>query len=150
MDRLSDRLVPAMIAAVALVTLLLGVGFASLAMAAPRDNQPCKAKLPAKGATFAGRARLIVDGDTLCIGPGADQATWIPVRLADFYAPEFSEPGGPEATLALIKLTRRAWITCGPAQHRSFERIVAVCQVRGRSIADHLRAAGVPEGGRGR
>lgn len=150
MDTPAARFFQALIVAVAVVTLLLAVGFAALATAAPADGQPCRATLPAKGATFAGRARLVVDGDTLCIGPGADQATWIPVRLADFYAPEFSDPGGPEATLALIKLTRRAWITCGPAQHRSFGRIVAVCEIRGRSIGDHLRAAGVAEGGRGR
>lgn len=138
------------IAFIAAVVAVLGLSFATLAFAGSRDSQPCRAQLPPKGATFAGRARLVIDGDTLCIGPGADQSTWIPVRLADFYAPEFSEPGGPEATLALIKLTRRAWITCGPAQHRSFGRIVAVCEIRGRSIADHLREAGVPEGGRGR
>lgn len=145
-----DRVFPVLIGLLAAVVLVLAAGFSALALAAPADNQPCKAKLPTRGATFAGRARLVIDGDTLCIGPGADQRTWIPVRLADFYAPEFSETGGPEATLALIRLTRRSWITCGPAQHRSFGRIVAVCTVRGVSIADHLRRAGVPEGGRGR
>lgn len=128
---------------------VLALAVAATFIAFPALAQPCHGKLPSKGATFAGRARIIVDGDTLCVGSGEDQRTWVPVRIADFYAPEWSEPGGPEATFALMRLTRRAWITCGPAQHRSYGRIVAVCKVRGKSLGDLMRAKGVQEGGRG-
>lgn len=83
-------------ARLAAVALILAAGIATPAMAGA-----CKGALPHKGQTFAGRAQLVHDGDTLCIGPGADPLTWVPVRVADFYAPELSEPGGRVATLAL-------------------------------------------------
>ncbi|CAN5358871.1 hypothetical protein BH09PSE1_BH09PSE1_17080 [soil metagenome] len=50
---------------------------------------PCEARLPAReGETFAGIVRYVGDGDSLCLGPSADPATWIGVRLSDFDAPE--------------------------------------------------------------
>ena len=36
------------------------------------------------------------------------------------------------------------------AQHRSNDRVVAVCCLRGQSVGDLMRSAGVREGGRGR
>lgn len=108
----------------------------------------CQATLPHKGQTFAGRAQLVHDGDTLCIGPGRDPATWIPVRLAGFYAPETYQPGGPEATRALRSIVGDGWIIC-TAGKRSFGRVVAHCTVRGQDLGDLMRSAGIVEGGRG-
>lgn len=36
----------------------------------------------------------IADGDSLCVEVSPGPAGWVEVRLADFYAPELSEPGG--------------------------------------------------------
>lgn len=121
-----------------------------LALAAtPALAHPCKAKLPPKGATFAGEVRYLMDGDTLCVGPGADPVTWVPVRLADFYAPEKSEPGGAQATTALREIAFGQWVVC-TGQHASFERRVAVCELGGFPLGDLMRGQGVAEGGRGR
>jgi hypothetical protein len=43
---------------------------------------PCTAPLPSSGTRFAGPVRYVGDGDSLCIGPASDPATWIEVRLA--------------------------------------------------------------------
>jgi endonuclease YncB( thermonuclease family) len=110
---------------------------------------PCRAALPKPGATFAGAVRYVGDGDSLCVGPGPDPATWIEVRLADFYAPELHAPGGAAAkqTLSGIALNQR--VVCS-AQHRSYDRIVAVCTLGRRSVGELMRRAGVSEGGAGR
>ncbi len=108
----------------------------------------CLAPLPHHGQTFAGTARIVHDGDTLCIGPGPGHGTWVKVRLADFYAPELGEPGGKRATQALREITAGAWITCR-ADHRSYDRIVAVCMINGKPIGDLMNDQGAPQGGRG-
>lgn len=110
---------------------------------------PCEAPLPRKGEAFAGQVRYVGDGDSLCVGRSPDPATWVEVRVADFYAPELSDPGGREAKAALerIAMGRRAACIAG---HRSWDRVVAVCEIGGRSVGDLMRSAGVSEGGRGR
>jgi len=108
----------------------------------------CLAPLPYRGQTFAGAARIVHDGDTLCIGPGADHAGWVKVRLADFYAPELGEPGGREATEALRSITAGAWVVC-VADHRSYDRAVARCTINGKPIGELMKARGVQQGGRG-
>lgn len=129
-------------------TLLLAAGLL-LASAAPALADPCEAPLPKAGATFAGTVRYVGDGDGLCVGTGSDPNTWIEVRVADFYAPEISEPGGKaaKATLQRIAMGKRAECL---ARNRSYDRIVAVCTIDGVSVAELMRRAGVAEGGRGR
>src|SRR4051812_33280850 len=83
----------------------LGLAAAAVLTAAPARADPCRAPLPRQGSTFAGDVRYIGDGDSLCVGPGPDPATWIEVRLADFYAPELHEEGGRAARDVLIRLT---------------------------------------------
>lgn len=108
---------------------------------------PCTGPLPRAGTVFEGSARYIVDGDGLCIGQSADAKTWIEVRLADYYAPELSEPGGRNAKSALEKIVSGKQIRC-QALNRSYDRVVAQCTVDGRNLADLLRQSGTAEGGR--
>jgi endonuclease YncB( thermonuclease family) len=109
---------------------------------------PCTAPLPKKGAVFSGRVTYVGDGDSLCIGSSPDPATWIEVRLADFYAPELHSPEGPAAKSALERVTRGKRLRCR-ADHRSYDRVVALCRTAGTSIGDLLRRNGVRESGAG-
>jgi len=124
--------------------------------ATPALADPCEARVTGfkPGATVAGEIRYVGDGDSLCIGPGRDPSTWVEIRLADFYAPELNEPGGRAAQRALEALMgRRAVCTAQRGQGgrtASYDRLIATCRVQGRSIAEHMRTAGVQQGGRGR
>jgi hypothetical protein len=66
----------------------------------------------------------------------------------DFFAPESNEPGGPaaKATLERIALGKQTDCRAGP---QSYDRVVSMCRIGGRSIGDMMRASGVTEGGRG-
>jgi endonuclease YncB( thermonuclease family) len=130
---------------------LLASPFATAALADPCEAIPDRGPMPAylhKGAQFSGPVVYIGDGDSLCVGVGPQPSEWVEVRLADFYAPELREPGGQAAkgALAGIAMGRRAQCV---AEHRSYDRVVAVCRIEGRSVGDLMRAAGVSEGGRG-
>lgn len=127
------------------------------ALACPALADPCKAvpergPTPAHlrpGSTFSGRVVHVIDGDGLCVASGLGPNNWVEVRLQDFYAPELSEPGGERAKAALRKLAFGQTVTCRTGR-RSYDRVVARCDLAGRSLADRLRSAGVREGGRGR
>ena len=130
----------------------------ALTAAAPALADPCKAvpdrgPMPshlARGSSFSGPVVYVGDGDSLCVATGPRRgADWVEVRVADFYAPELSAPGGREAKAALERIAMGRVAACR-AQKRSYDRVVARCTVDGRSIGDHLRRAGVREGGNGR
>lgn len=137
---------------------LLGtaLGFAFVALACPALADPCKAvpdrgPTPAHlraGSTFSGRVVHVIDGDGFCVAIGRDPNSWVEVRLKDFYAPELSEPGGERAKAALRKLAFGRTVTCR-AGRRSYDRIVADCDLGGRSLGNRLRSAGIQQGGRG-
>lgn len=129
----------------------LALTFAAALIAAPglALADPCEAPLPRKGVTFAGEVRHVIDGDGFCVGPGPDPATWIEVRIADFWAPELNEAGGRDAKAALERIAKGRRAEC-IASHRSWDRVVATCRIGGRSVGDLMRRAGVREGGRGR
>jgi len=57
--------------------------------------------------------------------------------------------GGEEAKAALARIAMGRTVTC-VAGHRFYDRVVATCALRGRTLGDLMRAAGVPEGGNGR
>ena len=116
--------------------------------AEPALADPCEAPLPRRGATFAGTVRYVGDGDSLCVGAGANPRTWVEVRLADFYAPELHASGGKEAKRALESIAAGQRAVC-TADHRSYDRIVATCEIGGESIGRLLRRAGAVEGGNG-
>jgi endonuclease YncB( thermonuclease family) len=89
------------------------------------------------------------DGDSLCVAVGQGPANWVEVRLAGFYAPELSEPGGSAAKSALERIAMGRRATC-IAERRTYDRIAARCSVGGRDIGDLMRSAGIAEGGNGR
>jgi micrococcal nuclease len=127
-----------------------------LALAGPALADPCEAiqqsgPLPAwvkPSAAFAGRVRHVIDGDSLCIGSGSNPRQWVEVRLADFYAAELHDQGGQEAKALLQRLAAGREVECVVTRHgrvRSYDRIVAVCRLKGRSLSDIMRGAGVVE-----
>ncbi len=122
----------------------------ALALAVPHlaRADPCTAALPPAGTVFSGAVRYVGDGDSLCVGPSADPATWIEVRLSDFYAPELAAPGGHEAKKALSDLAEGKMVRCR-AGKRSYDRVVAHCSLNGADLGDQLRRRGVIEGGNG-
>ena len=136
------------------VAALLAWAFASAAYADPCAAIPDRGAMPAwlqPEARFAGPVVYVGDGDGLCVAafPGreADQSTWVEVRVADFYAPELHEAGGPEAKAALERIAIGKRMEC-VADHRSYDRVVAVCAVAGKDLGDAMREAGATEGGR--
>jgi micrococcal nuclease len=130
---------------------------AAACIATPALADPCKAipdkgPMPSylhRGATFSGSVPYIVDGDGICVARGPSPGEWIEVRLADFYAPELREQGGPAAKAALERLVAGRRVSC-VAQHRTHDRVAAVCKVDGIPLGDRMRQAGVKEGGNGR
>ncbi len=135
-------------------SLILGAGLALMATAALAD--PCtaipdKGPMPsylATGRTFTGSVVYVGDGDSLCVALGLDPMQWVEVRVADFYAPELSAPGGPQAKATLERLTIGRQAVC-VAGRRSYDRVVANCRIGGVSVGDLMRRAGVKEGGNG-
>jgi len=129
-------------------------------LATPALADPCKA-IPDRGpvptwiepgAVFTGQVRHILDGDGLCVGNSPDPKTWVEVRLEDFYAPELREPGGQAAKATLSRITAGRTVRCVVTRRgrvRSYDRVVATCTLNGRSLRDHMTAAGIREGGRG-
>lgn len=117
---------------------------AAVAMAGLALADPCHAKLPHKGDAFEGWVTYVGDGDSLCVGKSRGG---IEVRLADFNAPELNEREGAAAKAALDRIARGHVVTC-LAEHRSYDRIVAVCRLDGVSIGQLMRSAGIAEGGR--
>ena len=101
------------------------------------------------GSRFAGPVVYVGDGDSLCVAVGQGPGAWVEVRLADFYAPELSAPGGRQAKAVLENLAKGRRVEC-VAQHRSYDRVVSRCTLGGVSLGDRMRAAGATEGGNGR
>lgn len=142
------------IIAIPIVILLL---LAACLLATPALADPCKA-VPdngpapawlARGAEFSGPVVYVGDGDSLCVdAKGVGPSGWVEVRLADYYAPELQEEDGPEAKAALERIARGRKVEC-IAQKQSYDRIVAACLIKGRSLAVMMQGL-VPEGGRGR
>ena len=129
---------------IAIIAACLAGAWASSAIA-----DPCEGALPSKGTAFSGVVRYVGDGDGLCVGPAGQPASWIEIRLADFYAPELHEPGGIEAKRRLERIVMGKTLACR-AGRRSYDRVVATCTLGGRPVGTLLRAAGGAEGGRGR
>jgi micrococcal nuclease len=74
--------------------------------------------------------------------------------LADFYAPELHDPGGAFAKRQLVSLGlgRKARCTAVRGDHgrfTSYDRVIAVCRIKGQSLVGWLQHAGVAQGGHG-
>lgn len=127
---------------------------AALVWSAPAWADPCKA-IPEQGplprylqfgASFSGPVSHVIDGDSICVAVGPAASDWVEVRLADFYAPELNQPGGPAAKSALEQVALGQQAAC-VANLRTYDRIAARCQIRGTSVGALMRDAGVREGG---
>ena len=118
-------------------------------LSTPALADPCTAPLPPPGTSFSGTVRYVGDGDSICVGNSGNPATWIEVRVADFYAPELHSTGGPQAKAAMERVALGRNVQC-TAGRRSYDRVVAQCTLNGSSIGDLMRREGVTEGGRGR
>lgn len=101
----------------------------------------------ARGASFGGPVVHVIDGDSFCVAVGEGPDNWVEVRLADFFAHEMSR-GGAKAKSTLERLASGQRATC-VAESTSYDRVVARCEVGGRSLGEAMRAAGVGEGGHG-
>lgn len=132
-------------------------GLVLFALATPALADPCKA-IPdrgpapaylAPGSAFSGPVVYVGDGDSFCVAVGQGPGSWVEVRLADFYAPELQEPGGAQAKAALERIAKGRRADCR-AEHQTYDRVAAVCQVGGRRLGDLMRSAGIAEGGHGR
>lgn len=99
-------------------------------------------------ARFSGPVVHVIDGDSLCVAVGAGHDQWVEVRLADFWAPESTQAGGPAARAALERIALGKEAVC-VAGMRTYDRIAARCTIAGLSVGDSLRAAGIREGGNG-
>lgn len=113
---------------------------------------PCEGWLPNRaGATFSGLVHYIGDGDSLCLGPSADPATWIEVRLSDFNASELHSPTGRADRDRLSGLVRGRVLRCVAVRGRNgrvlvYDRDIASCRLNGRRVGDLQRADGGREG----
>ncbi len=131
---------------------LLAILAPTTAFADPCKAIPDKGPLPAYlagGSKFSGPVVYVGDGDSLCVGVGEGVESWVEVRVSDFYAPELHGPGGDQAKAALEKIALGKQAAC-VADHRSYDRVVALCGIGGVSIGDRMRSAGIKEGGNGR
>lgn len=132
--------------------ILLPVCGLLLAPAVARAD-PCEGRLPDRaGQSFSGVVRYVGDGDSLCVGPDADPATWIEVRLSDFDAPELHSRAGRAARDRLSGIVSGRVVACVAVPGRSgrvvvYDRVIAACRSNGRGLGDLLRAAGGREGG---
>ena len=78
----------------------------------------------------------IIDGDTFRVSPqwGYHGRTGNVIRIADFYAPELSQPGGAQAKLKLSKLILNKNLELRNYQRLSYGRLVCDVFVGGRNI----------------
>lgn len=86
------------------------------------------------GETISGPARAR-DADTLVVAG-------IPVRLNGVAAPELSEPGGAEATAAMVRMIAGRIVTCELNGQRTHDRMVGICYVDGVDVGEAIIAAG--------
>lgn len=94
-----------------------------------------------EGDLWAGTATAVIDGDSFCMGD-------IEVRLRRFDAPEWDEPGGPEAREALSRVLSAAGELACEGHARSYDRVIATCRLAdGRTVEAALRALSAPRGG---
>lgn len=132
----------------------IAVGAAIMLLtASPAHADPCEGRLPSRpGQQFSGLVRYVGDGDGFCVGNSADPNTWIEVRLSDFDAPELNSPDGRRSKALLEQVAFGQMVSCEARRGRSgrvivYDRVIATCRLRGRSIGDLLRSLHAPEGG---
>ena len=129
---------------------------AGLVVSTAAHADPCTARVSGyrPGEVVRGTIHYVGDGDSLCVGPSRDPSTWVEIRLADWFAPELHDAGGRQAKRALERLLGQTAVCTAvrgqDGRTASYDRLIAICSVRGRTIADQMRRAGIEQGGRGR
>ncbi len=108
------------------------------------SKDACRGPLPPVGVRFSGVVTWVGDGDMVCVGPDRDRR--IEVRVADFNAPELSEPNGKLARDALREIAMNKFVEC-EGSHYNQDRIVAICKIGGRSLGELMREKRIREGG---
>jgi len=91
------------------------------------------ATLPAEAAkcprgTLTGVVTHVRDGDTIEVGS-------MPIRLNGLAAPEGDEPGGAEATDAMLELVQGRTLRCELDGDRTHDRCVGVCYLDDEDVA---------------
>lgn len=124
-----------------------GVPQVSRDLAAPSAPAAAEARVPT--AILTARVTKIIDGDGLVLAGGRE------IRLGDFNAPEWNQPGGEEARRALSDIAHGQTVSCTPCEGArragrcmSYDRLIATCRLRGQRLGDLMRARGIREGGR--
>jgi len=94
------------------------------------------------GERISGPVTHVRDADTIVVGS-------VPVRLSGVAAPEYnarnperSEPGGAEATAAMVQIVAGRIVTCDLSGERTHDRMVGVCYVDGVDLGAAIVAAG--------
>jgi micrococcal nuclease len=82
---------------------------------------------------FMGHVR---DGDTIVVGS-------MPIRLNGLAAPEGDEPGGAEATQAMLELVDGGTLRCELDGERTHDRCVGICYLEGEDISEVMVQRGV-------
>lgn len=118
--------------AIAMVALAAGAGYVNL----PGETGGAD---PSGAGTFAGHVTRVVDGDTFWISSRDER-----IRVWGLDAPEWSMPGGSQATAALTALIADQRLTCRQRDIDRYGRIVGQCFLAdGRDIAAATIASGV-------
>jgi micrococcal nuclease len=91
---------------------------------------------PCPRGTLTGEVTFVRDGDTIVVGS-------MPIRLNGLAAPEGDEPGGREATRAMVELVEGRRLRCELNGEHTHDRCVGVCYLDGGDISAAMVAAGV-------
>ena len=78
--------------------------------------------------TLTGQVTHVRDGDTIVVGS-------MPIRLNGLAAPEGDEPGGAEATRAMLELVQGRTLRCQLDGKRTGDRCVGICYLDGADIS---------------
>jgi len=117
---------------------------------------PCGADVTRlrEGQLLTGTVTYVGDGDSICLGSTHDPASWVEIRLENWFAPELHDPGGAEAKALMVSLAQGRPASCVIRRGRngqtySYDRAFATCTVGGQDLAASAQRAGGRQGGRG-
>jgi endonuclease YncB( thermonuclease family) len=117
------------------VAAALCIGIA--AHAATKPAKAAKAKVPPEPTELVGQVSRIVDGDTLWLKTAADAEPAV-IRIEGIDAPESCQPGGAEATQALVKLALNRHVTVRVVTRDDHGRIVGKVYDGGVDVGDRM------------
>jgi micrococcal nuclease len=86
--------------------------------------------------TLIAQVTHVRDGDTIEVGG-------VPIRLNGLAAPEHDEPGGPEATRAMVELVDGKTLRCELDGEQTHDRCAGICYLDGKDISAAMVAAGL-------